>query len=137
MGVFLPDECWVWRMTARRRGQASLRRLEVTQTQTHAKLMQVATRLEKADQLSLSIGIAFDVVLGRLYRPMAGKLLDITKRPTGLVDEASCLSDEGPPAGMRRASLKADRPIELMEPIDDRFGRHRLTIAFGSDHRSF
>jgi hypothetical protein len=35
-GVFLPDECWVWRMTARRRGQASLRRLEVTQTQTHA-----------------------------------------------------------------------------------------------------
>jgi hypothetical protein len=93
--------------------------------------------LEKADQLSLSIGIAFDVALGRLDRAMTGKLLNVTKRPTGLVDEASCLSDEGAPARMRRASLKADCPIELMEPIDDRFGRHRLTIAFGSDHRSF
>src|SRR5436190_19708746 len=103
------------------------------------ELMQVASRqvLEKADQLSLSIGIAFDVALGRLQRPMPGKLLDVTKRATGLVDEASCLSNEGAPARMRRASLKADRPIELMEPIDDRFGRHRLTIAFGSDHRSF
>ena len=60
------------------RGQASLRRSEVTQTQTHAKLMQVATGLEKADQPPLSVGIAFDVALGRLDRAMTGKLLDVT-----------------------------------------------------------
>src|SRR5689334_22396276 len=77
------------------------------------ELTQLASRqaLKKADQLSLSIGIAFDVALGRLDRPIASKLLNVTKRPTGLVDEASCLSDEGTPARMRRASLKADRPI--------------------------
>ena len=42
------------------------------------ELMQVATDLEKADQPPLSIGIAFDVALGRLDRAMTGKLLDIT-----------------------------------------------------------
>jgi len=43
--------------------------------------MQGASRqvLEKADQPPLSIGIAFDVALGRLQRPMTGKLLDVTK----------------------------------------------------------
>jgi hypothetical protein len=42
------------------------------------ELMQVATRLEKADQPPLSVGIAFDVALGRLDRAMTGKLLDVT-----------------------------------------------------------
>ena len=64
------------------------------------ELMQVASRqaLEKADQLSLSIGIAFDVALGRLDRPMAGKLLNISERSTSLVDQACPASDKGPPA---------------------------------------
>jgi hypothetical protein len=44
------------------------------------ELMQVASRqaLEKSDQLSLSIGIAFDVALSRFDRAMTGKLLDVT-----------------------------------------------------------
>ena len=66
---------------------------------------------------------------------MAGKLLDISERSAGLMDEPGCSSDESPPARMRRASLEPNRFIEIVEPVHDRFGGHGLARSLRRDDR--
>ena len=66
-------------------------------------------------ELALGIGVAVNVPLGGLDRPMTGQQLNIAQRATGLVNEPSGTGDECPTAGMGRTALQAnvlERPVE-------------------------
>ena len=54
------------------------------------------------DQLALHIGVAVDVPLRCLDRPMTSEQLDISQRTAGFVHEPRRPGDERPPSRMRR-----------------------------------
>ena len=87
------------------------------------------------DQLALRIGVAVDVPLGRLDRPVTGEQLDIAQRATGLVHQPRRPGDERPASGMGRAAVQTDVAECAVEPDHDTQRRHR-PAALGSDDRS-
>src|SRR6516162_8252316 len=62
-------------------------------------------------ELALGIGVAIDVPLGCLNRPVTGKQLHIAQRATRLMDQPRCSRDKRSPPGMRRTAHKADSSI--------------------------
>ena len=79
----------------------------------------------QCDQLALHIGVAVDVPLSRLNRPVTSEQLDIAQRTTGFVDEPRRPGDERPPSGMRRAAVEANVAKRAIEPDYDTQWRHR------------
>ena len=87
------------------------------------------------DQLALHIGVAVDVPLSGLDRPVTSEQLDIAQRTTGFVDEPRRPGDERPPSGMRRAAVEANVAKRAIEPDHDTQRRHR-PASLGADDRS-
>ena len=58
------------------------------------------------DQLALGIGVAVDVPLGGLDRPVTGEQLDIPQRPTDPMYQPRRPGDERPAAGVGRAAVQ-------------------------------
>ena len=87
------------------------------------------------DQLALHIGVAVNVPLSCLDRPVAGEQLDVPQRTTGLVDEPRGPGDERAPSRMRRAAVEANVPEGAIEPDYDTQWRHR-PAALGLNERS-
>ena len=91
--------------------------------------------LDQRHQPALNIGIAVDVSLGRLNRPVASKNLNVPEGPACLVDLPRGTGDECPAARMGRAPRQPKMPIRGGEPVDDgRWGE--AAAAFGIDNIS-
>ena len=90
---------------------------------------------DQRHELALGVGVAVDVPLGGLDRPVARQELHVSQRGTGIVDQPGGPGDEGAAARMGRATLQADCPIGLGEPIDDADRGHR-PAALGSNDRT-
>ena len=87
------------------------------------------------DELALGIGVAVDVPLGCLDRPVTGEQLDIAQRPTDPMNQPRRPGDERPASGMGRAAVQTDVPECAVEPDHDAQWRHR-TAPLGSDERA-
>ena len=62
------------------------------------------------DKLALGIGVAVDVPLGGLDRPVTSEQLDIAQRATDPMNQPRRPGDERPASGVGRAAMQTDVP---------------------------
>jgi hypothetical protein len=87
------------------------------------------------DQFALGVGIAVNLSLIRLNRPVTSQQLDIPQRAADLVDQPGRSGDERSAAGVRGAAFQTERAVGGRKPNHDTERLHR-TASLRPHHRA-